>query len=107
METLAAGSNLLPKASPKCGQVGWGFLLLKLLNNDGFFHSITGERELRARIKDLMRYRKNGITKLAGNSMSLEVTRIYVFHHNSCYLLFRPDELPKLVCLVFRMSRVR
>ena len=26
----------------------------------------TGERELRARIKDLIRYRKNGITKLAG-----------------------------------------
>lgn len=51
-----------------------GFTLFKLLSECfKFFHFFTGERELRARIKDLMRYRKNGITKLAGNYMLRKV----------------------------------
>lgn len=47
-----------------------GLALFKLLSECFyyFFYLLSGERELRARIKDLMRYRKNGITKLAGNS---------------------------------------
>ena len=35
-------------------------------------HLFAGEKELRARIKDLIRYRKNGITKLSGISGLLQ-----------------------------------
>ena len=45
-----------------------------------FFHLLAGERELRARIKDLMRYRKNGITKLAGNLMLRKVTQQFTLN---------------------------
>lgn len=76
---ILADSNL----ESGCGQVG-GFALFKLLSEWFFlfFRVLAGERELRARIKDLIRYRKNGITKLAGNSMLLKVTS--AIHVNDC-----------------------
>ena len=54
-----------------------------LISRSDFF-LFTGERELRSRIKDLIRYRKNGITKLAGNSFILNFCGSLSFCVMSC-----------------------
>ena len=59
-----------------------------------FIGSIKKEKQLRQRIKELSRYRKNGITKLEGTSVQTLIT------------LLMNDFVLVCVCVCVRMQRV-